>query len=129
MAVRAVAVDDELEVEFGREVPPAAAGRRGTPGDGDGDGDGRILYFNKHVPQKAGQPTDWRPNSCADIISAARPTERERTRLPLEGTMTTLMQSELDEIPAVACRVLVDGAGEAEQVAATNGHRSPAAPR
>jgi len=47
----------------------------------------------------------------------------------LGGTMTTLMRSEIDEIPAVVRRVLVDGAGETEQVAATNGDRSPAAPR
>jgi len=34
--------------------------------------DGRILYFNKKIFAAAGLPTDWQPNSWADILAAAK---------------------------------------------------------
>jgi multiple sugar transport system substrate-binding protein len=34
--------------------------------------DGRVLYFNKQLFSQAGLPTNWRPHSWADVLSAAR---------------------------------------------------------
>jgi multiple sugar transport system substrate-binding protein len=34
--------------------------------------DGRILYFNKKIFAAAGLPTNWQPNSWADILAAAK---------------------------------------------------------
>jgi multiple sugar transport system substrate-binding protein len=34
--------------------------------------DVRAIYYNKDIFQKAGLPTDWQPNSWADILAAAK---------------------------------------------------------
>lgn len=70
-------IDDYLAgwPSWSQFLPTAKAAARGQDGRTYGVPDGtdtRALWFNKDIFRKAGLPTDWKPRTWNDILSAAR---------------------------------------------------------